>query len=306
MAQYRPDLEYKRTGTVDYAIFGGNGDPIIYVECKPLHEPLDQHRAQLKNYFNNSPVVKFALLTNGYEYRFYTDLDRENVLDKQPFLSFNLETDASKYLRNLSKFTRQSFDVSDARSLALELSYRSKTLEYLKREIKHPSDDLVKFITKHAVGETKKIVWNKIKSSLPSIFDELFGHGDNRDEGDTDPIQLDPAVDVNIFDSYDPTDKELEYYVFDGEKDTGTVTDMYVAVFKNLFERDKKRALNLRGSPVKQSRPKHNYMCLVDGYFLDKNYSNVNKFKKLERILTEFKLKDVLYVKLTDKKKKMT
>lgn len=285
-AQYPVD----GVGKVDYAIFGNNREPVIYVECKQLREPLGQHRAQLKKYFNSSPSVKFGLLTNGYEYRFYTDLDRENMLDRQPFLSFNLETDTSKYLESLSIFTRQNFNVSEASSLALTLSYHSKILEYLKREIEKPSDDLVRFITKNAVGETKKSVRDKIKPILPSIFDEFLGHGDNRNGG------------VNIFDINDPTGKTLEYYIFDGETSMGNVTDMFVAVFENLFRRNKELTSNFGGSPVKQSRPQHHHMCLVDGYFLDKNYSSLDKFKKLKKALAEFDLKDILYVKLRDKR----
>ena len=261
-AQYPVD----GVGKVDYAIFGNNRKPVIYVECKQLREPLGQHRAQLKKYFNSSPSVKFGLLTNGYEYRFCTDLDRENMLDRQPFLSFNLETDTSKYLESLSIFTRQNFNVSEARSLALTLSYHSKILEYLKREIEKPSDDLVRFITKNAVGETKKSVRDKVKPILPSIFDELLGHGDNRNGGVIEPP--DPPDAVNIFDINDPTGKTLEYYIFDGERYTGRVADMFVAVFENLFRRNKELTSNFKGSPVKQSRPQHHHMCLVDGYFL--------------------------------------
>lgn len=297
-AQYPVD----GVGKVDYAIFGNNREPVIYVECKQLREPLGQHRAQLKKYFNSSPSVKFGLLTNGYEYRFYTDLDRENMLDRQPFLSFNLETDTSKYLESLSIFTRQNFNVSEARSLALTLSYHSKILEYLKREIEKPSDDLVRFITKNAVGETKKSVRDKIKPILPSIFDELLGHGDNRNGGVIEPPEDDPPDAVNIFDINDPTGKTLEYYIFDGERYTGRVADMFVAVFENLFRRNKELTSNFKGSPVKQSRPQHLHMCLVDGYFLDKSYSNLYKFKKLKKALAEFDLKDILYVKLRDKR----
>lgn len=301
-AQYPVD----GVGKVDYAIFGNNRKPVIYVECKQLREPLGQHRAQLKKYFNSSPSVKFGLLTNGYEYRFYTDLDRENMLDRQPFLSFNLETDTSKYLESLSIFTRQNFNVSEARSLALTLSYHSKILEYLKREIEKPSDDLVRFITKNAIGETKKSVRDKVKPILPSIFDELLRYGDNRNGGVIDDPPTTPRDDppdaVNIFDINDPTGKTLEYYIFDGERYTGRVADMFVAVFENLFRRNKELTSNFKGSPVKQSRPQHRHMCLVDGYFLDKNYSNLYKFKKLKKALAEFDLKDILYVKLRDKR----
>ncbi|MCY4158420.1 MAG: type I restriction endonuclease [Bacteroidetes bacterium] len=304
-SRYAADPDYKKTWQVDYAILGENRKPIIFVECKRLREPLDSHYAQLKNYFNSSPLVKFALLTNGYEYRFYTDLDRENVLDKQPFLSFTLETDASKYLDCLSKFSRQNFDVVELRSFALKLLYRSKTLEYLKREINNPSDNLVKFITKNAVGETKKAVRDEIESFLPSIFEELsFGSkntinngADEGSEDDNEPIQL-PAV--SIFDSDNPTKKKLEYYIFNDKKHTGSVTNMFVTVFEYLFQKDKEQVLNIKGNPVRQFEPENlNSVPLMNGYFLVTNYSNADKFDKLKNALAKLDLKDILRVKLT-------
>ncbi len=321
-AQYRADSEYKRTGKVDYAIFDKNREPIIYVECKQLREPLHQHRAQLKNYFNTSPSVKFAILTNGVEYRFFSDLDRENMMDQKPFLSFDLETDTNKYLRSLSAFTRQNFNVSEARSLALTLSYRSKILEYLKREMRKPSDDLVSFITKNIFGTTKKAVRDKIKPILPSIFDEIM-NGDEpiiippdplegitrkriKSLGDEpEPIIISPPPGelINIFDIPNPQGIKLEYYVFDGKKytDRVKVTDMFVTIYEYLFQINRDLASNHKGSPVKSSRPNHRHVDLGQGYFLHTNLSNISKFKNLKDALTEFHLEDALYLKLVEK-----
>ncbi len=65
-------------GKVDFAILQ-NKKPIIFLEVKKLDESLDGHVGQLKKYFNLTEV-DFAILTNGNEHQFYSDLERENTL----------------------------------------------------------------------------------------------------------------------------------------------------------------------------------------------------------------------------------
>ena len=307
-AQYSPDPEYKRTGKVDYVIFDQHGKPIIYVECKKLCEHLDSHRPQLKNYFNNSPSVKLALLTNGYEYRFYTDLERENVLDKLPFLSFNLETDMDEYLTHLSVFTRKNFSTDDIRLLAEKLVRRSKILKYLKDEIKNPSDNLAKYITKNALEERSKAVWSDVKSILPEILSELFKSGDVNDdrEIDSDKVVEPEAKALSIFDIENAEYKYIEYFEFEGRciDQYNKVTDMYIYVFKILFERDKNCVMNFRSSPVRTSDDKSGRAVkLGEDCFLWKGYSNNVKFTYLKKLLSELQMdKNTLRVKLRDKR----
>lgn len=336
-AQYSPDPEYKRTGKVDYAIFDQHGKPIIYVECKKLCEPLDSHRPQLKNYFNNSPSVKFALLTNGYEYRFYTDLERKNVMDKQPFLSFNLETNTDKYLEHLSVFMRKNFSTSDARSLVEKLSRRSKVVKYLENEIKNPSDDLVKLITKNALGTTRtsKAVLSEIKASLTEIFDELLEHRDidngyaeapNQEKSHSQSEQSQKDVDngyaenlnhvggitpkpqeesnsVNIFDIKNPTYQNLEYFVFNDKKiECSKMVNMFVYVIKNLFQKDNSLAKDsLHGYITKSPPENRSYRELSDDYFLVTHSNSREKFKLLREILTAFDMKDALRIKMKNR-----
>ena len=70
---------------VDYAI-KKDGVPIMIVECKPLGDDLDAHTRQLKDYFTAVHETRFGVLTDGRLYRFYTDLDDQNLMDSEPFL----------------------------------------------------------------------------------------------------------------------------------------------------------------------------------------------------------------------------
>ena len=78
---------------VDYALFL-NSQPVMLVECKQLGEPLDKHVNQLDEYFRvpggQINTVKIGILSNGDEFRFYTDSKDPNVMDPEPYWVFKL------------------------------------------------------------------------------------------------------------------------------------------------------------------------------------------------------------------------
>lgn len=320
--QYKADPKDKP----DFAILNSDKEPIIYIESKRLNASLDKHHGQIKRYFDLKQSVKFAILTNGHEYRFYTDLDNENLLDSEPFLSFNLENYTDTDSKILSKFRIENFDAIKIRELAKELSYKSKILEYLKREIfVQDSFDLVKFITKKALNSTAKSNYSIVNNILPSVLEELVEvkstEGDFRgtskvespvpfvsDESEVQKTENENEVQgeaKNIFDVEDPTLHKLEYVEFEKERvDQPSFTDLYIYVVKKLFDRDKELFLNVIGgklaSIVKSRSRNESYEELSDGYFLETSkYANAKtRFKNIKKILTEFDLKDALYVKL--------
>lgn len=86
--EFTADVGIKKGEKVDYAILQ-NGHPIILIEAKSIQERLEKHDSQLFRYFGTT-TAKFAILTNGIVYRFYTDLDEQNKMDKVPFFEFNI------------------------------------------------------------------------------------------------------------------------------------------------------------------------------------------------------------------------
>lgn len=52
------------------------GFPVILIEAKSVNEVLEKHDSQLFRYFGTT-TAKFAILTNGVIYRFYTDLEEK-------------------------------------------------------------------------------------------------------------------------------------------------------------------------------------------------------------------------------------
>ena len=90
--EYTADFGLKQGEKVDYAIFReeSNGEPAMLIECKRVSDPLDVSKAsQLGRYFSQTPT-HIGILTNGIVYKFFSDIDAENVMDATPFLVIDI------------------------------------------------------------------------------------------------------------------------------------------------------------------------------------------------------------------------
>lgn len=152
------DLIKKKGDKLDYAIMQ-EGEPILLIECKHWKQNLDLHATQLQKYFVASKA-KFGLLTNGIVYRFYADLEKENIMDEVPFLEVNMEALRETQIEELKKFHKSYFDVENILSSASELKYMSEIKKVIRQEFTEPSSDLVRMFTKRVYegAVTQKIL----------------------------------------------------------------------------------------------------------------------------------------------------
>lgn len=171
--EFTADAVGKRGEKVDYAI--KLDDEIrILIECKGLSTPLDQkHLAQLFRYFTVTKA-RFAILTNGREFQFYTDLEEPNKLDTRPFFSFDILDLSAANLAELKKFERASFDVDKILATAERLKYVSAAKKHLAEQMDNPSEDLVRLIT-NAIHEGRNTaqVRELVASAMKSAFKEI-------------------------------------------------------------------------------------------------------------------------------------
>jgi len=85
--EFTSDVGIKKGEKVDYAI-KINSKIMMLIECKPSRTDLSkEHASQLYRYFSVTES-RFGILTNGIEWRFFTDLDAPNKMDAKPFLYF--------------------------------------------------------------------------------------------------------------------------------------------------------------------------------------------------------------------------
>ncbi len=138
------DVGTKKGEKVDYAILK-DGKPIMLFECKGWDCDLDaNHASQLYRYFSVTDA-RFGILTNGLQYRFFSDLDAVNKMDAKPFLEINMKSLDEVAIGELAKFSKPAFDVNAILATASELKYMKEIKRVIASEMQQPSEDLVRF-----------------------------------------------------------------------------------------------------------------------------------------------------------------
>ncbi|MEK7014449.1 type I restriction endonuclease [Bacillus sp. FSL R9-9410] len=178
--EYIADFGAKKGEKVDYAVFK-NGIPIILIEAKSVTENLLKHDAQLSRYFNALPDVKVGVLTNGVEYKFYTDLTNDNVMDEKPFFTFSMDNLSNVDIETIETFTKENFEAEGIVKYAEELIYMTNLNSTIKELFKNPSDDFLRFlikdfsstrITNNVLDRFRPIVKKAINQTLLEIISD--------------------------------------------------------------------------------------------------------------------------------------
>lgn len=148
LPEFTADVGIKKGEKVDYAIMKEKA-PVIIFECKRAGTDLGQiHASQLYRYFASVPAVRFGILTNGIDYRFYADLDAPNRMDDKPFFEFSILDIQERQIAELKKFTKPSFNLDEILTTANELKYTAAIQKLIAKEFESPSDELVRFFAK--------------------------------------------------------------------------------------------------------------------------------------------------------------
>lgn len=145
--EFTADVGMKKGEKVDYAIMR-EGKPAILVECKTAGSKLNlSHASQLFRYFHATDA-RFAVLTNGIEYQFFTDIESPNKMDEKPFFEFSMANLDPKVVEEVKKFSKAHFNLENILSNASELKYKKQIRGLLAREYEAPTDEFVKHFTK--------------------------------------------------------------------------------------------------------------------------------------------------------------
>jgi hypothetical protein len=145
--EFVADIGMKQGEKIDYAIIQ-NGAPTILIECKHHAAPLNVHNAsQLFRYFHTTEA-KFSILTNGIEYRSYTDLVEPNKMDEKPFFVFNITDIKDNQIEELKKFHKANYDFDNIVNTASDLKYTNELRVLLSTEFANPSPEFVRYFAK--------------------------------------------------------------------------------------------------------------------------------------------------------------
>lgn len=224
--EFTADVGIKKGEKVDYAILN-DGSPIILIECKSIAENLTKHDSQLFRYFGTTSA-KFGILTNGIEYKFFTDLEEPNKMDTTPFFTFNILELRDIHIQEIAKFRKETFDLENISSTASDLKYLNALKDYLSVQFENPDEEFVKFLvqqiyvglkTKNALEKftpiiakgLKQIVTEKVNDKLNAA---LTSTGDSKvrvtlpEPNNMESSTVEPVKDDGIV----TTPEELETY----------------------------------------------------------------------------------------------
>lgn len=164
--EYTADVGTKKGEKVDYAICS-NGTVNILIECKPSNIELNiNHASQLYRYFSVTKA-KLCILTNGMSYQFYSDMDNQNVMDKEPFFVLDITQLKPTDVRIVERFSKTNFDIDGIMYEAKNLKTGTMIRRYLEAEFAKPSEDLVSLVA-------KKVHDGRITQSVRETYERLI------------------------------------------------------------------------------------------------------------------------------------
>jgi predicted type IV restriction endonuclease len=169
LPEFTCDIGTKKGEKIDYAIFK-DGQPIILIECKHWAQNLNLHDNQLLRYFNVSKA-KFGILTNGVNYRFYTDLVETNKMDEKPFFEIEITSLKENQVEELKKFHKSYFDIDNIVNTASELKFTSELKKLLRAEMENPSENFVRLFAKQVYPT---IVTAKVLEQFTHLIKKSF------------------------------------------------------------------------------------------------------------------------------------
>ena len=197
------DIGAKKGEKVDYVIYNED-EPIIAIECKKWTENLDNHHNQLVRYFHTTKV-KIAILTNGIIYKFFSDFNEPNILDSEPFFTFNVCKFTDSDLAFLNNFTKNNFNFNALKTYVDKINYRFKVKNEIINLFTNPDKDLITYLIKKCgyVRVTEKI-YNECEPLIKEILEEILIPKSIQVKNETESIKVEKKVKT--------TEEELEVY----------------------------------------------------------------------------------------------
>jgi predicted type IV restriction endonuclease len=223
--EYTADFASRRAGQlekVDYAV-SINGAIVMLIEAKARDKKPEAHDGQLKKYFNALRSAKIAIVTNGIEYLFFTDLRHENMMDDEPFFIFDILNYEQKQIDNLKFFHRDNFDPLVIKRHAEEMVYLSGMTQLVDNLLRSPSDEFIRFLVSQLgnIGSRYAIesrINNKViekfrpivKKSVQGSLVELMTQSINKEMGQSSEISSPIQIMEEVEEIQDEPEQDLE------------------------------------------------------------------------------------------------
>lgn len=170
LPEYRADFGKDRSvKPIDWA-FIQNGKPIFFVEAKEAGKKLAGFDEQLADYFAKVPEVKLGILTNGIQWRFFTDLVNANVMDKEPFVKWDVLADEQPPVDFLKVLHRADFNPSLLRTFAQQTHHQNLLVGELARLLE-PSTEFTRLAVANI--ETRNLTAAVLENWKPIVANAI-------------------------------------------------------------------------------------------------------------------------------------
>lgn len=174
LPEYRADFGKgeKSANPVDWA-FATPPTFAFIVEAKECGKKLKVYAEQLGMYFAKASV-NLGIFTNGVQWQFYADLDKTNIMDKEPFLSWDILADDPVPLDFLTLLQKSQFKPQLIKTFA-ERGRRQSLLVTELVKLLDPSGERWSDFTKLAVEkiETRKLVAGVVEEWKPILVNAI-------------------------------------------------------------------------------------------------------------------------------------
>lgn len=164
--EFTADVGIKKGEKVDYALCI-DGKTAILIECKPATIELSlKHAGQLFRYFATTDA-RVAILTNGVEYQFYSDIEQPNKMDDKPFFIFSMDKIRRTDPATLERFAKSNFSIDAIVAEAGRLKLQSQVRIEIERELADPSPEFVRMMA-------ARVQTGKITATIKEQFQPLL------------------------------------------------------------------------------------------------------------------------------------
>lgn len=207
---------------IDYAIFLDD-KPAIFVEAKAYGEKLINYDAQLAKYFNSNPEMKIAVITDGATYKFFSDGEQLNIMDKDPLFEFRIESLSEHDFDFLMRLRKDSFDAESLRIEAENHLYLTGFMKKLRKDFNNPSEEFIRYLandiytsrlTSKAIERLTPLVKQAVSTTLVTMVSKGLSQGIAEDEVPIEELEekSEALTDQNEKKDVVTTKQELEAY----------------------------------------------------------------------------------------------
>jgi hypothetical protein len=168
--EYKADFGKDRsTKPIDWG-FKTNGSFAFFVEAKEVGRKLAGYDEQLADYFAKDPNVKLGILTNGAQWRFFTDVENANVMDKEPFARWDILADEVPPFDVITLIQKAQFAPELIRTFAQRQRAQNLLVQELTRLLE-PSNEFTKLAVANI--ETRNLTQAVVESWKPIVANAI-------------------------------------------------------------------------------------------------------------------------------------